>query len=73
MLVSKIVDIARVCHEANRAWCIANDDFSQLQWAEAPQWQRDSAIKGVIHAICNPNAKPEDSHNNWMTEKLANG
>ena len=38
---------ARAAHEANRAYCIAIGDDSQLPWDEAPEWQRDSAINGV--------------------------
>lgn len=38
---------ARAAHEANRAYCLALGDTSQLPWEEALGWQRDSAIKGV--------------------------
>jgi hypothetical protein len=65
--------IARVCHEANRALCIAFGDQSQLTWEQAPQWQRESAIKGVQFHIDNPNAGPEASHTAWMADKLAAG
>lgn len=65
--------VAVVCHEANRAWCAMHGDFSQNTWGEAPQWQIDSAINGVVHALTHPDAKPEDSHNNWMAEKIADG
>lgn len=65
--------IARVCHEANRALCIAFGDQSQPAWDEAPQWQRDSAIKGVRFHLDNPNAGPEASHTAWMADKLAAG
>lgn len=65
--------IARVCHEANRAYCTANGDFSQLPWDEAPQWQRDSAIKGVHFAVDTPDAKPSDSHESWLKEKEKEG
>jgi hypothetical protein len=41
------IDIARVCHEVNRAYCTSLGDESQLPWDSAPQWQKDSAINGV--------------------------
>lgn len=69
----KIEDIARVTHEANRAYCIANGDNSQPTWDEAPDWQKSSAINGVTYHLKNPNSKPSDSHVEWMKEKLANG
>lgn len=66
-------DIARVCHEVNRAYCAAIGDSSQVAWENAPQWQRDSAIKGVEFTIATPNAEPHDSHNSWLAEKERDG
>lgn len=71
--IKEIETIAMVCHEANRAWCKRNGDFSQRAWALAPEWQRDSAVDGVVHALTFPDAKPEDSHNNWLVNKKAEG
>lgn len=68
-----IENIAMVCHEANRAYCATHGDFSQIRWADAPQWQRDSAINGVQHALKYPKAGPENMHNNWWAGKLADG
>lgn len=66
-------DIARICHEANRALCTAHGDASQLPWEEAAQWQKDSAIKGVEYALANPDATGADQHGAWLRDKLANG
>ncbi len=66
-------EIAKVCHEVNRAYCAALGDHSQLSWEDAPQWQRQSAMNGVAYHMLNPNSKPSDSHENWMTEKIAQG
>lgn len=45
-------DIAKVCHEANRAYCAGIGDHSQKSWEESPDWQRTSAINGVkFHAL----------------------
>jgi hypothetical protein len=65
--------IAKVCHDANRSWCIANDDYSQPAWDDAPDWQIDSAINGVYHAMIYPDATSEDMHSNWMADKIADG
>jgi hypothetical protein len=65
--------IARVCHEANRAYCIGLMDYGQELWENAPQWQRDSAVLGVEYHIANPDSKPEDSHNSWLKVKEAEG
>lgn len=65
--------IAKACHEVNRAYCAALGDHSQPSWEDAPAWQRSSAIKGVLHAMANPGAKPSDSHESWLAEKRADG
>lgn len=70
----KVIEkIARVCHEANRAYCASLDDHSQLAWENAPVWQRQSAIDGVRFTLFNPDAKPSDSHNSWLAEKERSG
>lgn len=66
-------DIARTCHEANRALCIAIGDNSQLHWEEAQQWQRDSAVEGVQFKLNNPAATPEDQHESWSAGKYIEG
>jgi hypothetical protein len=65
--------IAKAAHEVNRAYCQALGDNSQLPWDEAPQWQKDSAVNGVAFHQQHPEAGPEGSHNNWLTEKQADG
>lgn len=65
--------IARVCHEANRGYCKALGDDSQLPWKDAPVWQRDSAVAGVNFLRDNPDAKPSASHESWLRHKAADG
>ena len=72
MLLS-IEEIAKVCHEANRGYCKALGDDSQLPWDEAPQWAKTSAINGVRFHLDNPNAGPSGSHENWLKEKEKEG
>lgn len=68
-----IEKIARLCHEANRIYCESHGDMSQPTWAEAPDWQKKSAINGVIFVADNPGTTPEQNHVNWLEEKLADG
>jgi len=64
--------IARVCHEVNRAYCESLGDMSQPSWEDAPQWQKDSAMLGVkLHT--ENNVGPEASHESWMAQKVAEG
>ena len=73
ILDQKVLDIAIVCHEANRRWCEANKDFSQKQWMDTEKWQQDSAIKGVEFRLNNPDAKEDSQHNAWMADKVNDG
>lgn len=65
--------IARVAHEVNKAYCEALGDKTQVNWEEAPEWQKESAIKGAELHLTNPNLGVDASHRAWMEHKLAEG
>lgn len=69
----RISQIAKICHETNRAYCETIGDYSQPKWEDAAEWQRESARNGVNYHLENTLAKPEDSHNNWMKLKIEEG
>jgi hypothetical protein len=71
--VVTIEDIARVCHQANRAYCESLGDHTQQTWEGAFDWQRQSAINGVRFRLENPGAPASASHENWLAEKRADG
>lgn len=66
-------EIARICHEANRAYCLTLGDFSQERWEFAPDWQKASAIHGVMFHLKHPDADDAASHENWLAVKRADG
>lgn len=68
-----VTAIAKVCHEANRAYCQSIGDFSIPPWDTAPHWQQQSSINGVKFRIENPYVTPEQMHENWSTEKKMTG
>lgn len=67
-----MIDIAQVCHEANRAIqeAIGDPELSP-GWHDAPEWQRDSAIEGVVKAI--EGDTPEQLHESWCEYKKQGG
>ena len=65
-------EIARACHEVNRAYCQALGDTSQPAWEDAPEWQRASARLGVELHMSGDHG-PEASHESWMKQKLEEG
>ena len=66
-------EVAQICHEANRAYCLAIGDDSQLPWEECPDWQKESALMGVDLHASGEDHGPEVSHESWMAQKLADG
>ncbi|MGL4638538.1 MAG: RyR domain-containing protein [Shewanella sp.] len=70
---SNIDLIAKLCHETNAAYCRSMGDISQKSWADAEEWQKQSARNGVIMHLLNPGASPSASHESWMKEKLDDG
>jgi hypothetical protein len=71
--VAQLIDIAKVCHQANKKWCEANGDDTQVDWRFAPEWQQQSAIDGVEFRLANPDAPASAMHDNWSKQKIADG
>ena len=67
------IAIARVAHEINRAYCASLGDTSQPAWEDAAEWQQGSALAGVDMHLAKPDATPEQSHESWLAQKLAEG
>lgn len=72
-----MLQIAKVCHDANRSYCHSIGDNSQPEWESAPVWQRNSALKGVEFHIINlekgNKPSPSASHESWLKEKAEDG
>lgn len=65
--------IARVCYETNRAYCMATGDHSLVPWDSAPGWHHQSSIDGVEALLANPEMTPEDQHAAWLAAKKKQG
>ena len=68
-----VLTAAKAAHEANKEYCESIGDDSQLGWADAPDWQKESAVAGVQFHMDNPDAGDSASHDNWMAQKVADG
>lgn len=73
LALASVAAIAMVAHEVNRAYCAGTGDTSQPSWEDAPEWQKASAMAGVQMHLANPDATPEQSHESWLAQKLADG
>lgn len=73
-LNSKTVELlAKLSHEINRAYCAAVGDNSQVEWDDAPDWQKGSARAGVRAVLNGEATSPEQQHELWMKLKLDEG
>lgn len=68
-----VMEIAKIAHELNKAYCESMGDNSQPDWENAPEWQKSSAINGVQFHLDNPDAGPSASHDSWLKQKEAEG
>lgn len=71
--VNTVELLARLAHEINRAYCIGIGDTSQVEWEDAPDWQKDSCRAGVRAVLNGEATSPEQQHELWMRQKLADG
>lgn len=69
----KRILIAMTAHAINAAYCRAMGDDSQVDWDDAPEHQKKSALAGVDMHLANPDATPENSHESWLAQKVAEG
>lgn len=73
MSTISIDQVARVCHEANVAYCAVIGDFVQLDWDNETDELRASIIAGVQAIVDNPDMTAEGSHEKWMDYKKVEG
>lgn len=67
------VDVAEMCHEANKFYCDYLGDYSQREWKNSPEWLKKSIIQGVVLYRNNPDTTPSESHESWLAEKARTG
>ena len=63
--------IAKTTHQANKAYCESIGDSSQVDWESAPEWQKQSALKGVEAVKAGASAK--ELHDSWLEFKKDTG
>jgi hypothetical protein len=63
--------IAKVCHEAHRAWGEVNGDKSNVAWEAASEPERSFTLDSVKQVLAG--AEAPQVHESWRSLKLANG
>lgn len=65
--------VARLCHEANRAFTRYVGDPVAPVWDDLDEQRQRSCLAGVLFTIKNPDAGDAASHESWMKQRLADG
>lgn len=65
--------LARIVHQANKAYCESIGDTSQVDWEDASESIQKAAKSGVKAIIDNPNVTPADLHDAWSKERMDDG
>lgn len=67
----RALDIASVCHAANRAVQQLTGEEVNPEWADAPGWMHESAEEGVMSAL--EGMTPRELHGQWAASRRADG
>ena len=71
--LTHVENVAKITHQANKTYCESLGDNSQVDWEFAPEWQKKSAIQGVLFNFQNPDAPASASHESWLKVKEEDG
>lgn len=69
----KMQAIAKVCHEALRAYAEACGDDGVPPWEQAPTEERASMLDDVVKIASTQGITPEQMHEDWMRRKIEQG
>lgn len=69
----KAIQIAAIAHAINSAYCLAIGDKVAPPFTEFPEDMQQGILAGVQLHIDKPDTTPEQSHEFWLADKLANG
>lgn len=72
--------VARVCHEAGRAWCIEMFEAGArpsstvpLPWDDLDREDREAAVAAVRFLLERPGCTPQEIHEHWRRMQTAAG
>lgn len=68
-----VYSIARRCHDANRAFCLAVGETAPPPWPLAGVETHSSLQAAVRYALEHPELTPEGNHARWCERRTADG
>ncbi len=67
------LEIAKICHAANQAYCEKSKLEGAPVWDELPSDVQESIVSGVVEVISDPKVTPTQMHQKWCDFKVENG
>lgn len=71
--IVKIDQLAKITHEAVRAFSETCGDHSSKRWEETDEEIKNSVRSGVKFLLVDSQATPKDSHKEWLRFKVEQG
>ncbi len=68
-----LLEIAEICHAANRVYCRHAKSYSQLRWDRLDRAKQEGIAEGVSFVIDNPDCTPQETHAAWVKSTLKLG
>jgi len=68
-----IRELAQVCYDANKAYCVSRGELNKNRWGNIEEWRRESVMDGVRCALDFANPMPEDLHGSWRSARESEG
>lgn len=65
--------IARVVHEAIRAYKRGLGEDALAAWDDAPEWMREASLAAVAARVADPDGTAASQHEAWLEEKRRQG
>lgn len=73
MTEEQALRIARVAHEAVRAWQVASGQKPAPTWSRAPAWMKEATLEAVLWKEGARAPSPAARHRQWLEEKKSAG
>ncbi len=67
------IEIAKICHQVNREYCINEQLEAPPKWEDLPENIQESIVAGVATVISDPKVKPSEMHQKWCDYKEKEG
>jgi hypothetical protein len=66
-------EIAAMCHQAHREYCILLGDYTNRGWEHSQEEVKDSLRAAITFHIDHPETTFQEIHGRWLADRLSQG